>query len=120
MVRLPPEPLRWKSLWSQYLYALHWAIATLSDRHDNSTPQTAQQAIFGLCVQLVGVVSSAYVIGNVAFAVDSASEANRLFRLRVDYVGRFIKHEKLPQPLQARIMVKIPIPSTTHITACCC
>lgn len=43
------------------------------------------------------------MLGNVAVAIDSASESSQLFRLKLDYVKRFMRNTALPSSLQSRV-----------------
>lgn len=59
----PHEYLENKSLFSRYLRAFHFGLATLSDRIDNPLPKLPEEAFFAFFVQILGVISQAYIIG---------------------------------------------------------
>jgi hypothetical protein len=99
---LPTQNILEHSYLSQYFRALFYGLATLSDRIESTDPSTIGQIAFMLMTQLLGVLLLAYLIGNIAFAIEDANAAFMKFRQKLDYVQRFMSLKKLPKPLQER------------------
>lgn len=100
---LPSADMLEHAYLSQYLRVLYWGLATLSDRIENPNPYTASTTAFMIMTQITGVLLLAYVIGNIAFAIDDANETFQRHRLQLDYVQRFMTHAKLPLSMQTRV-----------------
>jgi len=101
---LPAEEILHHPLMSQYLRALYFALATLSERMEPPNPYYSAGSIaFMILTQVLGVLLLAYIIGNIAFVIDDASETFQRFRLELDYVQRFMSQVRLPVPLQERV-----------------
>jgi len=100
---LPPEEWLERPYLSQYLQVLYWGLGALSDRLEHPAPVDIGSTAFILVVQLLGVLLLAYVIGNIAFAIDDANETFQAWRLELDYVQRFMQTAELPRDLQDRV-----------------
>jgi len=99
-----PEEMEERSQFSQYIYSLYWALATMTGNFDDVVPYTDGQLVFTLAVLLCGVLSFAYIIGNVGLATEEESAGLDVFRERLQYTGKFMRNQQLPMKLQARVL----------------
>jgi hypothetical protein len=73
---------------SQYLFSCYWALAMMTGNFNDNVPHTTGQFVFTIGTLMFGLLSFAYIIGNVQFAAQRASESLGQFRDRVSYVKR--------------------------------
>ena len=100
---LPSVSLSEMSPLACYLRVLYFGLATLSDRIESPYPVQLGPLVFMIGTQVAGVLMLAYIIGNIAFAIESGGAAFNRFRTHLDYVQRFMSNAQLPNHMQERV-----------------
>lgn len=93
-------------LTNKYVMALYWAVTTITTiGYGDVVPNQTRNAemIFTMFVQLIGVSSYGYIIGNIANMLSNMDMAKARHRERVDRMNSFMKSKKIPEHLQEQV-----------------
>lgn len=96
--RLPEDPVY------EYVRALYWSVTTVTTiGYGDITPQTLEQTLFTITVQLFGAAVFSMVIANLASLIASLDLAKARHKERLERVGGFLHYKKIPRGLQAKV-----------------
>lgn len=101
---LPTKTIYAMQVPSRYIHSLYWAIGTMTGRYEEGIPQSAGQLVYSIFTFLLGTLFIAYLIGNIAFAVDSVNESWRDLQRRVDYVIQFLRQNNVPSGIHDKVI----------------
>ena len=89
---------------SAYLWALYWAIQTITTvGYGDITPTNDRQTLYAIVAMIVGVGVYGYAIGNVASLLANIDPAKAHYLESTERLNAFMKYRDIPPELQRRI-----------------
>ncbi len=87
-----------------YVRSLYYSITTMvTIGYGDITPQSTQQTIFAMMVEIAGAAMYGYVIGNVASVIANLDVARSQYLEKLERVNTFMKFRSIPEDLQERV-----------------
>lgn len=91
-------------VWSWYVDSLYWTITTLTTvGYGDITPVTNAQKFYAMFVELAGVLTYGYLIGNVVNILSKKDPSKIKFRENMEKLSALSRLRNLPSSLQERI-----------------
>ena len=92
------------NLWSQYLAALYWTIATMmAVGYGEVSAQTTGERFLAMGTQLVGATAFGFIIVKVTEVVDTVDPHATITREKMDEIREYMRERQLPLSLQRKI-----------------
>lgn len=90
--------------WSWYVNSLYWTITTLTTvGYGDITPVTNAQKFYAMFVELAGILTYGYLIGNVVNILSKKDPAKSKFRENMEKLSALSRLRNLPSDLQNKI-----------------
>ena len=89
----------------QYIYALYWAVTTITTTgYGDIYPTTDGEIYYALLVIILGDLLTAAIIGAISANTSSLNAEDASYQRRLEYLRQYMKYRRLPQALRTRIL----------------